>query len=105
MNLDTIMLALSGKRVSAKTLPGNTVEVWLDVPPDADNAIVLAVETPWRLAHADSVIATSAEIPWEPSAGECDQDYYARSPLLVAHLTSSSGERLKARLTTVRPVT
>ena len=79
MDLNTILSALSGKRVSAKTIPGNTVEVWLDVPPRSDDALVIAVDAPWRLVQAGSVITTSAEIPWDKEEGESQADYHARN--------------------------
>ena len=79
MNLNTILASLSGKRVSAKTVPGNTLEIWLDAPPRSDDALVIAVDPPWRLVQADSVITTSTEIPWDKEDGESQSHYQARN--------------------------
>jgi hypothetical protein len=81
MNLEATLQTLSGKQVSAKTIPGNTVEVWLDVPPKAANAIVFGVDAPWRLVRSGKIIATSAEIPWDIEVGESEADYRARNDL------------------------
>ncbi|MET4682721.1 hypothetical protein [Brevundimonas faecalis] len=79
MNLDAILSTLSGQQVSAKTIPGNTLEVWLGAPPQSDHALVLAVHPPWRLVQIDGVVATSAEIPWDREVGESDADYRTRN--------------------------
>jgi hypothetical protein len=65
--------------VCAKTIPGNTIEIWLGAPPRSANAIVLAVDAPWRIVGLDKVIATSAEITWEQEVGESDTEYQNRN--------------------------
>ena len=97
MNLDAILRSLSGKPVSAKTMPGNTVEVWLDVPPKAADAIVFGVDAPWRIVQSGNIVATSAEIPWDMDIGESEADYRARndvarsvSDFLIGHVLETA---------------
>lgn len=97
MHLDAILRTLSGKTVSAKTIPGNTVEVWLDVPPKAANAIVFGVDPPWRIVQSGSIIATSAEIPWDMEVDESEANYRSRndvargvSDFLVGHVLETA---------------
>jgi hypothetical protein len=85
----------------------NPIEVWLDVPPRSGNAIVLAVDAPWRIVGQNAVIATSAEIPWEQETGESDAEYEARNSdarrlsdtLVGLTLTSASCDRRTGDLT------
>lgn len=97
MSLDAILQTLSGKQVSAKTIPGNTIEIWLGVPLKSANAIVFGVDAPWRIVQSGSVIATSAEIPWDKEVGESDADYRARhefarsiSDVLIGHVLKTA---------------
>ena len=107
MTLDTTLQALVGKPVRAKTIPGNTIEVWLDVPPRSVDAIVVAMDAPWRILGPDEVMATSAEIPWEQEAGESKAEYRTRNEnarkasdfLVGLTLTSASCDRITGDLT------
>ncbi|RYE70459.1 MAG: hypothetical protein EOP17_00610 [Rhizobiaceae bacterium] len=77
MTIETAIRALVGKLVWSKNIPGNTIEIWLDVPPQAADAIVLAVYPPWRIVSSETIIASSADIPWEPQAGESAAEFQA----------------------------
>jgi hypothetical protein len=97
MNLVAILETLSRKAVSAKTIAGNTIEVWLDVHPMEANAIVLGVDPPWRIVQSGNIISTSADMPWDIEAGESEAEYRARneaawslSDFLVGHVLETA---------------
>ena len=69
---------LVGKPVTHRGIAGNSIEIWLEVEPKHEHALVFWIDAPWRLEISKSIASTSADFPWEREEGESKEAYRGR---------------------------
>lgn len=105
--LESLLQALIGERVVAKTIAGNSISLWFSVEPKAPGARRLWADPPWRIETSLGVESSSDGFPGDREDEETEAQYRARFERACANsdclkgglLTSLSVDRLTSDLT------
>ena len=105
--LESLMQALVGERVTAKTIAGNSISLWFSVEPRNPKARCIWVDPPWRIDTPAGVESSSYGFPGEKEEAETELQYRARFEMACANsdclkeslLSSVSVDHLTSDLT------
>lgn len=76
--LEALLQALVGERISAKTIAGNSISLWFSVEPKAKGARRVWIDPPWRIETHRGIESTSLGFPREKEEHESDAEYHSR---------------------------
>src|SRR3954470_3234314 len=92
--LESLLQALVGERVFAKTIAGNSISLWFTVEPKASTARRVWIDPPWRVETQQGIESTSMGLPHERKASETEAQYRARFETACANSDCLNGNIL-----------
>ncbi len=93
-DFEALLQVLTGERVVAKTIAGNSISLWFTVEPRAPGARRVWIDPPWRIETAHGVESTSYGFPGDKEDGETDAQYRARFERSCANSDCLKGNTL-----------